>query len=291
MKNQLIKIDTSFARAASILLPQVERTHIILVGCGGTGSWLAPSIARLAAVSKEAGKPLKITFIDGDTVESGNIPRQNFCEAEVGLNKAVTLANRYGLAWGLEVSAIPKFLTGHTRIVDPSKLTIVVGCVDRAAARKEIAGLLKLGVQSVREGEPPHVWWLDAGNSNESGQILLGSTPSADAMKGAFVSKKTCIKLPSPALQSPDLLKPKAEELTNNNMSCAELMMANMQSLAVNQRVAAEAADYLMRMVMGLPLKRFATQMDLISGSATADAITPEAIAVICKKSVEFLKK
>jgi hypothetical protein len=75
-------------------------------------------------------------------------------------------------------------------------------------------------------------------------------------------------------LQALDLLKSKPEELTNN-LSCAEMAVLNVQSDLVNFRVAAEAADYLYRMVTG-NLKRFATYFDLESGTARSVYITQQ---------------
>jgi hypothetical protein len=42
-------------------------------------------------------------------------------------------------------------------------------------------------------------------------------------------------------------------------LSCAELALANSQGLIVNQRVAAEAADFLNLLLMRRNLRRFAT--------------------------------
>ena len=269
-------IDTSFARAAQLLLPQRDTVNLLLIGCGGTGSWLAPSIARLARVVKDSGREVNVVFIDGDSVEDKNIPRQNFCEAEISMNKAVTLANRFGAAWGLEIEAIPSMLRSdmQSKVFATShfSLQIFIGCVDNAAARKTIAEMLAIN----QAGKSHDIWWLDCGNSNESGQVLLGSAPTVKALKGAFVSSRTCVALPSPALQAPDLLIARPEELSDTRMSCAELMALNMQSLAVNQMVAAVASDFLTRLLTGLPLKRFATTFDLASGSSRSLAITPE---------------
>jgi hypothetical protein len=55
-------------------------------------------------------------------------------------------------------------------------------------------------------------------------------------------------------------------------------MMANAQGLIVNQRVAAEAADYLARLLIHRNLRRFATYFDLASGSVRNHYITPEEI-------------
>jgi len=53
---------------------------------------------------------VRLAFWDYDAVEEKNIFRQNFCEAEIGTNKAETLARRYGLAWGIEIIAVPTLI-------------------------------------------------------------------------------------------------------------------------------------------------------------------------------------
>jgi PRTRC genetic system ThiF family protein len=281
---QALIIDTSFARAATLLLPRRDVVQIYLVGCGGTGSWLAPSIARIAKVAQDGGQNVRLTFIDGDHVEDKNIPRQNFCSAEVNLNKAVTLANRFGAAWGLEVSAIPQMFARSMFHAGYNELSIIIGCVDNAAARRLIASCLDANKTS----NAHNAWWLDCGNYNDGGQVLLGSAPTPKEMKGAFVSAKTVTALPSPALQSPDLLVPRKEE-TGAKMSCAEMMAANLQGMAVNQHVAAIGAAYLSKMILGEPLKIFATSFNQHAMSAVSKPITIETIAATCGK-VELMK-
>src|SRR5690242_10750253 len=96
----------SYVQAVPLLLPQGKPFHLFLVGCGGSGSWLAPSLARLTRVLNDAGRRISLTFVDHDTVEEGNVPRQNFCYAEIGQFKAMALATRYSAAWGIEIRAI-----------------------------------------------------------------------------------------------------------------------------------------------------------------------------------------
>src|SRR5689334_12683438 len=92
--------------ARAILLPVVKSITIHLIGCGGIGSWLAPHLARITKLLQEVHQiNVKLAFWDYDAVEEKNIFRQNFCEAEIGINKAETLARRYGTAWGLEIIA------------------------------------------------------------------------------------------------------------------------------------------------------------------------------------------
>ena len=61
----------------------------------GTGSFLVPHLCRLANWFYDAGKQISITLIDFDRIEEKNLYRQNFCQAELGYNKAQALAVRY----------------------------------------------------------------------------------------------------------------------------------------------------------------------------------------------------
>jgi hypothetical protein len=70
-----------------------------------------------------------------------------------------------------------------------------------------------------------------------------------------------------PTVQQPDLLVPQLEEMENHTLSCEQLALLNSQSLSINQRVAAEAFDYLLQLTTK-KLRRFATYFDLESGSA-----------------------
>lgn len=274
-------LDLSYLQAAPVLLRRTRRLRFVLAGCGGSGSWLAPSIARLARVLREAGRDVTVTFIDPDTVEAANVPRQNFCEAEIGRLKATALAARYGAAWGLEIKAIVGRFDPNTVAASYDELVILIGCVDNAAARQSLAAAL-------RDSESPSVWWLDSGNARESGQVLLGSASHVEGLGGAFRLPSVCAALPSPALQHPELLTPLPEEVDGSNLSCEQIALANAQSLMVNQRVAAEAADFLLRLTVG-GLRRFATYFDLNSGSARSKYTTPEAVAAAVGQTPEQL--
>lgn len=263
-------LDLSYVKSATVLPGQIEQIRFILVGCGGTGGWLAPSIARLARLLIDQQCDVKVLFCDPDTVEERNLTRQNFCYAELGQNKAATLAARYGAAWGLEIFAITKPLH-RTEVGYRPGLNIIIGCVDNAAARNAISRTV------LDHGGNERYWWLDCGNTESGGQVLFGSTDDANVLKNAFLSPTACKALPLPSVQAPDLLVPRPEEVSNNRMSCAELAQANAQSLSVNQQVAAVAFDYLLRFVNGR-LRRMATYFDLESGSMRSVYVTPETV-------------
>ena len=62
---------------------------IVIVGCGGTGGFLAEAVCRLLI-----GRQAQLFLIDPDRVEPHNCLRQAFAEEEVGQFKAEVLARR-----------------------------------------------------------------------------------------------------------------------------------------------------------------------------------------------------
>ncbi len=61
---------------------------IYIIGCGGVGSWITPSLCLLT-------DPAGITLIDGDRLEDKNLNRQLFHEFDIGQFKSEALAVRY----------------------------------------------------------------------------------------------------------------------------------------------------------------------------------------------------
>ncbi len=80
--------------------------RIVLVGLGGIGSQLLPSLVRYLALRPEP-RPL-LVLVDGDVYEPGNRTRQVFPDSAVGSNKAEALAEVYR---GLTVQAVADYLT------------------------------------------------------------------------------------------------------------------------------------------------------------------------------------
>lgn len=264
-----MEINLDYANSRMLLLPAADTVHLALVGCGGTGSWLAPAVARIGRLLGERfSKQVTITFIDPDQVEEKNVYRQNFCQAEIGRNKAETLAYRFGLAWGLEIHALAEAFS-NKRGWREHNLLVLIGCVDNAPARRDIWKTVK----AVRD----RVWWLDCGNERNSGQVLLGC--GAKLAENIASLPGRCAWLPAPAVQHPDLLEGMPNvEIGPGGMSCADIALADSQGLAINQRMAAEAADYLVRMLITRDLRKYATYIDLESGVCRSKYITDAAI-------------
>ena len=124
---------------------ETERCVVILAGCGGTGSFLALHLARLAYHLHETrGLRLPLVFVDPDAVEPKNLGRQNFAPAEVGRNKAQALAWRYNLAFGLDIAAQPErfdpaaVYAGARYGVDYGHWALLIGAVDNVAGRRSL---------------------------------------------------------------------------------------------------------------------------------------------------------
>ncbi|MDQ2806411.1 MAG: ThiF family adenylyltransferase [Chloroflexota bacterium] len=280
-------LNTDYATARPILLTGGSGLHLVLVGCGGTGSWLAPTLARLAAVLHGAGRPTHLTFIDPDHVEAGNVPRQNFCAAEIGAAKAGALALRYTRAWGVDITAIQAPLDQAQLTPYYSKeLLIFCGAVDNAAARRSLAAALQIRNRPAAYpgGEQTPAWWLDCGNAADTGQVLFGNTLDPAQLQHAFTLETVCRALPAPSLQCPTLLADAPEEQAGATLSCTELMLRNAQSLMINQAVATAAGALLQRLLIAGDLRIFATYLDLATGVQKSDYTTPQAVGRFAKK-------
>lgn len=275
-----MSLDLSYLEARTLVISRAYNSiRFIQVGVGGTGSWLAPHLARLAKIiSDTTSKTASVKFIDHDVIENANLDRQNFCAAELGLNKAQALALRYGLATGLDITAIPEpFKTRHVW-ASHDELVILIGCVDNAEARRNIADCLK---NSSSYG--PTLFWLDCGNYRSGGNVLIGNTEDPERLRSSFAIDGWCTALPSPTLQHPELLEPMPEELPDHNLSCEELALRSAQSLTVNQTIAAVASTYLVSFLSG-KLRSFQTYVNLDAMVTKSTYISPQNIAKVLDK-------
>ena len=71
-----------------------DNPWITVVGCGGTGGFVAEGLCRLFQ-----GREATIVLVDHDRVEPHNLLRQNFYAADVGKFKSQALADRLARAY------------------------------------------------------------------------------------------------------------------------------------------------------------------------------------------------
>lgn len=254
--------------------------NVLLVGCGGTGSFLAQSLARIAFHLQQAGPALGLTFMDGDTVEAKNVGRQLFAPAEVGMNKAEALAGRFNAALGLRIRAVAEMADRTTIEGDAahSATNILVGAVDSAEGRRAMdAGLLS----------PSWQLWLDCGNHEHAGQVIVGTCVTIEQLIGAFALGGVCAALPAASLLYPELLHPPPAPI----LDCAEGMAQNLQSLTINQMMASVATEYLYKLIVKRAISTYHTAIDLETLSVSSSPITPARISRDTGVSIDDLRR
>ena len=270
-------IDTSgdYTTRGHTPLNYAREATIALVGCGGTGSFLAEAVCRLLI-----GREASLFLIDLDRVEPHNVGRQAFDPGDVGHFKAQVLAERLARRFGREVgySVLPYDRDVHAGVFETrARLNLVIGCVDNAAARRAIADTL--------EGYPYRaspVWWLDCGNTTNSGQVLLGNALRREDLRGAFLPHAArCVALPAPSLQRPDLLTaPPGATPAAPALDCAQAVAAGEQGPTINQAVAAVAAGVVEKLLAGT-CRWEAAYFDLDEGTLRALPPGPRSVAAL----------
>lgn len=220
---------------------------IALIGAGGTGSALLPRLMQLHFAMLELGHPagLHVTVFDDDTVSKANIGRQCFFPADVGQNKAMLLVNRLNATWGTQWNAFAKRLTGDDHI----QPDIVIGCVDTRKARSTI--LKAIGTH--------HCYYIDAGNNENSGQVVLGELEGTARRPG---------RLPTVADLFPEMVDPSLDAV-DDKPSCSVAEALKKQSLVINAAMATEVFNLLWILVRTGTLKYSGRFVNLETGSST----------------------
>lgn len=205
--------------------------RVLVVGCGGSGSAIANGLPYLHQAMIVAGHPggLHVTIIDGDIISATNCVRQPFCSTEIGLAKAVVTASRLNLFWGLNWAAVAEHVTAET---DISSFDVVIGCVDTRAARQLIAS-------KVQGWRSRVAYWLDLGNSADSGQLVLGQP-----LNGR--NRRTGDRLRTAAELFPEIVQ---DSLDDGTPSCSALEALEKQEPFVNQVLAYHALALLTRLL------------------------------------------
>lgn len=274
------RVDTSYLGWENAPVRHEREATIALVGCGGTGGYLAEGICRLLI-----GCRADLYLIDPDQVEERNIGRQAFTPRDVGRFKAEVLAERLSERFGREIgySVLPYDRQLHASVFDRanyqlSRLNLVVGAVDNADARRAIAGTL-IGHD---------LWYLDTGNSYNSGQILVGNASEEHQLEGAFHVEQGLVRtLPAPSLQRPDLLDAPPEP--EPRLDCTEAVIREEQSRIINQMMASLAATFIEKLLSGT-LTWMGAYVDLDTGALQTVPADPRTVSEMTGMSIGLLE-
>ena len=253
---------------------------IIVAGIGGTGGFLAEGLCRMLTGNTQ----IQLRLTDPDRVEEGNLLRQNFLPEEVGEYKSEALAKRLAREFRRPIS----FSTGpfDGRMRSWGENTLLIGCVDNAAARRALH----------HASGKRDAWLMDCGNGSDWGQVLIGNAEKGGnrgsypiQMRPSFSREEgLCYKLPLPGQQMPELLQdaPVAEE--SPDRGCAEALLLQEQSPAINPVMASIALDLVKQMLLG-KCTTMGLYLDLGRGTMRPARATPEKAAQIWETTVEEL--
>ena len=204
--------------------------NILVVGCGGNGSAIAACLPYLHQALLAFGHPggLNVTLIDPDTVSETNCVRQPFCRTEIGLSKAVVLAHRTNMFWGLSWQGM-QLKIEHLK--SGSQVDILIGCVDTRVARRAIdRWTLRSRV----------LYWLDLGNNASIGQFVIGQPNN-------FANRKKKDRLLAVAELYPEIVSRKRNEDDQPSWSAAEALTR--QEPFINQNLASQALAMLTQLL------------------------------------------
>jgi PRTRC genetic system ThiF family protein len=251
-----------------------SRFNLYLIGCGGTGSFAAQHLARLmASGSLPASRIGDLTLVDFDRVEAQNVGRQLFIPTDIGKPKAEVLARRYSTAFGLKIGAITvPFIRRMLGEIIPAgsfrEPTLLIGAVDKAAARLEILTSAKK-----YSGYRQAVYWFDAGNSHSTGQVVWGNTAEEKLVRKG-IGQPIVEYLPYPPLVFPETIDPSKDE-DDIVESCAEAVQNERQGLNINALMGLLLAEMLRRFLEGVLTAHYIA-VDLENFSVAAQLITDE---------------
>ncbi len=220
-------------------------------------------------------------MIDHDRIEPHNLLRQNFYAEDLGKFKSQVIAERLSRRYGRKIAYFVQPFdedlrdSGNEHFSTSLSAGIIVGCVDNPQARKTIARSLRF-----------NSWWLDIGNSYNSGQVLLGNIPDTANLKETFDERlQLCRGLPIPSLQQPSLLIPAHVEIP---IDCAQAVNNNTQSPVINQAMAMFALEFIRRMLKQ-DLPYMGAYLDLDAGTLKMVPADPVTVARMFSLKEDFL--
>jgi PRTRC genetic system ThiF family protein len=222
------------------LLQPYNPVTVYLIGAGGTGGQVLTALARMNQALIALGHPgLMVSVFDDDTVTRANLGRQLFATAELGLHKSVALISRINRFFGTNWKAVTEKYDNACK--GTTSATITIGCVDTVQARIEIAKILKKLNNSMSNSRSQPLYYMDYGNSRETGQVILstiGKIKQPDSKQ-----YRTVEQLPMVTDEFGELLT--ASEAGDKTPSCSLAEALTKQDLFINSALANVGASLL----------------------------------------------
>lgn len=214
-----------------------KKIKIVIVGLGGIGAHTAYRATQLISLCKD--KDIKLLFCDGDKVEQKNLNRQVFIENDIDSNKAYVTAMRCSAAYHCDIEISDKYIISKEDILnfmDFGYFPVILGCSDSLKLRYIIS-------QTLASNEMPSGVYIDAGNDENSGQIVFTYKKNGEYLTPDYF----------------DIFKNAKEKALNSKlvteMSCAEHMISAPQTMFANMFAALGILSYLDAIINDKPIK------------------------------------
>lgn len=235
---------------ATPLLNPANPLTVYVIGAGGTGSQVVTALARMNHAMTALDHPgLQVSLWDDDKVSPANLGRQLFAEAEIGLYKAEAIVNRTNRFFGTNWKARPHQYARGTIKQGGGAMSanLFISCVDTVRARIELASMLADLSKSQQQGQQRPYYWMDFGNSQQSGQVILASVGSHP--QPASTLYRTVGQLPFVTDEFDAVLQ--GSEDHDNTPSCSLAEALEKQDLFINSTLANMGCSLLWNLFRG----------------------------------------
>lgn len=217
-----------YHNAHNYLLNPMHKITVTLIGCGGTGSQVLSILARMnKALMALDHLGLHVMVYDDDIISDANVGRQLYSASEVGHYKSISLISRINRFYGTAWEAFPNRFTK-----DNISTNIYISCVDEFDTRIKIGQMLKPQLQ--RHHQTRCLYWLDFGNTNNTGQAILGTLDQTEGIQMACFPEWAS--------------KYKKPRKTANIPSCSLAEALEKQDLLINSTLANAGMQLLWRL-------------------------------------------
>lgn len=223
----------NYHNAFEYLLDPHHKIKVAVIGCGGTGTQVLSILARMELSLVALGHlGLHVTVFDDDVITQANIGRQLFSQNEIGQHKSISLVTRFNRFYGTKWNAITsKFGSKEQKGYNDTTFNIYITCVDDFETRLKIAKIIKDAKNGHHDNQK--LYWLDFGNTNNTGQAILGTLSKTDNPMPCFDEWAANFKKPRKKKSTP---------------SCSLAEALEKQDLLINSSLANSGMQLLWRL-------------------------------------------
>lgn len=212
----------------------------IVIGCGGTGAYFLPNLARQVSIANGLRKieglaEHKILLVDRDSVSLSNLNRQNFIEKDLDKNKAEVLATRYGTAFSMNIEYLDEYITSADMLYEIATdfsdnkqcIPVIVDCVDNNKTRV----LIHEAIQQLRKDFVATIS-LSSGNELYTGQVVCGLVLGKGLDKHWEYESNNLFSTPTVVDMFPEILE--GGDKLPTELSCDEAAISHPQNIMTN---------------------------------------------------------